>query len=68
MFRITVNQSKNIDNESVYTLFVVNSQQNIPRDSVRFPLGGGELDDRRGIWRGHQGTQEGTSNLSRETC
>jgi hypothetical protein len=30
--------------------FVVYSQQNIPLASVKFPLQGGGLDNRRGIW------------------
>jgi hypothetical protein len=57
-----------IDNCSFHKLFVVISQQNIPLDSVKFPLNGGELDDRRGIRGSHQGTQKATQDLPRETC
>jgi len=51
-----------------YKSIVVNSQQNISGASVRFPSIGGELDDRRSIWRSHQGSQEDTANIARETC
>jgi hypothetical protein len=63
-----VNPSMDIDNKIFYSPIVVYSQQNIPLASVKFPLRGGGLDYRRGIWGSNQGTQEGKSNLSRETC